>query len=253
MKNEDVLKLVSKTFSVLAKSSDTTQFCDYLANEVLAEFDVVSTCIALLEPNGRVKIVGSWGHTVEKDKSANQPLLWDPTLLTDAIRSSELKAYPTWQTFVEQYPHLIGLAGPGKSFVGVPFVGNGRRTGALGLSFGKELINYEEFNALWQLIGQAGELFVSKSWNSSPSITSAVGDLFVQSLEHSDEVRKLFSKRDLEVAQLTIAGHTISEIARRLNFSESTIKQTRIAIYKRLGVKSVSGLGDAADRLELFQ
>jgi DNA-binding CsgD family transcriptional regulator len=253
LKTTDALEVVSGTLRAMAKSSNADELCDYLANEVLSNFDVVATYLAILETDGRVTMVGSWGYPEERRSPDDRPSLWYPMAITDTIRTGEIEVYPTWDAYVTKYPHLVHRASPGKSFVCVPFSNLGRRAGGLGLTFGRELTDVEEFTQLWEVMGQAGDLFVSKSWAGGVFKSKGlnVEDL-PSTTESVQELREQFSSRDLEVVRLTLEGMTVTEIAHKLRFSESTIKQARMAVYKRLGVNRIVDLKQAVERLGLL-
>ena len=252
MKTTEALEVVSGTLRAMAKSSNADELCDYLANEVLSNFDVVATYLAILETDGRVTMVGSWGYPEERKSPDDRPSLWYPMAITDTIRTGEIEVYPTWDAYVTKYPHLLHRASPGKSFVCVPFSNLGRRAGGLGLTFGRELSDVEEFTQLWEVMGQAGDLFVSRSWAGGVFKARGLDVEALPSTADIDEVKNSFSERDLEVVRLTIDGYTVSDIARKLRFSESTIKQARMAVYKRLGVNRIVDLKQAVERLALL-
>lgn len=253
MDSAKVLSTIAGTLRAMAKSSNPDELCDYLANEVLKDFDVVATYLAILDTDGRVTMVGSWGYPEDRRSPDDRPSLWYPMAITDTIRTGHIQVYPTWDSYVEKYPHLIHRASPGKSFVCVPFSNLGRRAGGLGLTFGRPLEGVEEFTQLWEVIGQAGDLFISKSWAGD---VFKRGGLDVTQLPGSPEGRRPakseFSERELKVIRETIAGKTVAEIARELRFSESTIKQERMAVYKKLGVNRKIDLEQAASALELL-
>lgn len=252
MESTELLGVVSGTLRAMAKSSNPDELCDYLANEVLSDFDVVATYLAVLDSDGRVTMVGSWGYPEDRKSPLDRPSLWYPMAITDTIRTGEIEIYPTWDAYVTKYPHLLHRASPGKSFVCVPFSNLGRRAGGLGLTFGRELTDVEEFTQLWEVMGQAGDLFVSRSWAGGVFKARGLDVETLPSTEQLDDVKERFTERDLEVIRLTLDGFTVAEIARKLSFSESTIKQTRMAVYKRLGVNRIVDLKQATERLNLL-
>ena len=249
MKSDKVLSIVSGTLRAMANSSNPDELCDYLANDVLADFGVVATYLAVLDTDGRITMVGSWGYPASRRNPNDRPSLWYPMAITDTIRTGHIQVFPTWDAYMERYPDQAHRASPGKSFVCVPFSNLGRRAGGLGLTFSRELENVDEFTALWEVIGQAGDLFISKSWAGS---VFKPGGLNVDELPSIGDPRDTFSERDLEVIRRTVNGQTVATIARDLRFSESTIKQARMHVYKRLGVNRVVDLQHAAERLGLL-
>lgn len=244
------LEIISGTLRAMAKSSNPDELCDYLANEVLADFGVVATYLAVLDTDGRITMVGSWGYPASRRSPDDRPSLWYPMAITDTIRTGHIQVFPSWDSYMARYPDLAHRASPGKSFVCVPFSNLGRRAGGLGLTFCRELENVEEFTQLWEVIGQAGDLFISKSWAGS---VFKPGGLNVKELpEITGDPKDSFTERDLEVIRRTVAGQTVAVIARELRFSESTIKQARMHVYKKLGVNRKVDLEHAAKRLGLL-
>ena len=252
MESAEVLQVLSGALRAMAKSSNPYELCDYLANEVLADFNVVATYLAVLDADGRVTMVGSWGYPESRKSPDDRPSLWYPMAITDTIRTGEIQVFPTWASYVEKYPHLVERASPGESFICLPFSNLGRRAGGLGLTFGRPLTNWEEFAQLWEVIGQAGDLFISKSWAGNVFKPGGLNVDELPSLQDGSEVVSNFSERDLEVIRQTIQGRTVTQIARDLRFSESTIKQARMGVYKRLGVNRIADLKWAAERLGLI-
>ena len=252
-KNTD-FETISRLLNAMAISTSTDDFCDLLANVVLKQFDVAATYLAVLAPDGKITMVGSWGYPPERRSPEDRPSLWHPMAITDTVRTGEIQVYATWNDYVTKYPHLEQRASPGKSFVCVPFTTDGRRIGGLGLTFVHELAEEQLDLALWQILAQAGNVFVSKSWaaeafsNTAHSVTAprAVGGSGV-----SDK-KPAFSTRELDVIKRTIAGETAKEIANNLSYSESTIKQDRMAIYKKLGVSKAADVRDAAEAIGII-
>jgi DNA-binding CsgD family transcriptional regulator len=252
VESAEVLQVLSGALRAMAKSSNPDELCEYLAKEVLADFDVVATYLAVLDTDGRVTMVGSWGYPESRRSPDDRPSLWSPMAITDTIRTGEIQVFPTWASYVEKFPNLLHRASPGESFICVPFSNLGRRAGGLGLTFGRPLTNWEEFAQLWEVIGQAGDLFISKSWAGNVFKPGGINVDELPSLQDGSDVLSTFSSRDLEVIRQTLEGRTVSQIARELNFSESTIKQARMHVYKRLGVNRIADLRLAAERLGLL-
>jgi len=246
------LSVVASLLQAMAESRDANELCTMLGTKVLVDYDVAATYLAILAPDGRITMVGSWGYPPERRDPADRPSLWYPMSITDAIRLGQIKVHATWDSYLSDYPHLRHRAGPGKSYVSVPFTNNqGQRTGGLGLTFNSELVETPEHQELWPVIAQAGDLFINKSWAGAIFKPSAI-DVAEMNAEQLEELRHSFSERDLEVIRLTVGGGTVESIAKQLRYSESTIKQTRIAVYKRLGVKRVVDLALAAANLGLL-
>jgi len=240
------LEIVSRLLEAMEESEDANELCDHLANSVLSDFNLVASYLAVVESDGRITMLGSWGYPAHRRRSEDRPSLWEPMSITDTIRTGQVQVYKNWDVYIEKYPHLVERAGPGKSFVCIPFSSKGKRSGGLGLTFGDELTGVLEQERLWQVVAQAGGLFITKSWAAGVFGSKKVTDPLDEA-----EIRSSLNQRDIEIIRLTLRGKTISQIARELQFSDSTIKQARMAIYKKLGVSRAADLQHAAAALGL--
>lgn len=248
MKQGNSLEIVRGMLQAMADSNSPDELCDFLANDVLSELGVVASYLAVLDSDGRITMVGSWGYPASRRSPDDRPSLWYPMAITDTIRTGKVHSYGSWDEYIDRYPHLEHRASPGKSFVCIPFSNKGRRAGGLGLSFGQELPEVGDHEEIWEILAQAGGLFVSKSWAGGvfrPNAYTAEKPM------DEAELRSSLTARELEVIQLTSDGKTVAQISRILNFSESTIKQTRMAVYRKLGVKRAGDLPHAIQALGL--
>jgi DNA-binding CsgD family transcriptional regulator len=237
----------------MAISENPDDLCRLLGEDVLRGFDVAATYLAILAPDGRITMVGSWGYPEDRRDPRDRPSLWYPMAITDTVRSGEIQVFENWQAYMDKYPHLGHRAAPGKSFVCVPFNTAGVGTGGLGLTFNTELVGHPQHRDLWEILAQAGDLFVNRSWAGSIFKVSTIPVVQRDAEASPEAIRRSFSERDLRVVRLTVAGKTVQQISRELRYSESTIKQTRISAYKKLGVKSAADLAHAAAALGLLE
>lgn len=248
---ENKLSVISRLLRAMAASQSADEFCDFLANDVLSSYGIVATYLAVLDSDGRVSMVGSWGYPASRRSPDDRPSLWQPMAITDTIRTGEIHIYDSWQAYMDKYPDLGHRASPGKAFVCVPFTNQGKRTGGLGITFSEELTSQDIDKEFWQVIAEAGDLFVTKSWAGKVFKTNSKSIEDVTGSYHQD-VRSSLTARDLQVIKMTIDGKTMQQIGRALNFSASTIKQSRMAIYKKLGVTRGADLVHAVKLLGLF-
>ena len=242
------LKIVIEMLRAMTDSSNPDELCDFIANDVLADFNVVASYIGVLDSDGRLTMVGSWGYPPSRRSPDDRPSLWYPMAITDAVRTGRVHAYKTWANYIAAYPHLEHRAGPGVSFVCIPFTNKGRRAGGMGLAFGQELQESPELEDLWQVLAQAGGVFVTKSWAGGVFRQNA---FTAEKPMEADDLLNSLTEREIEVLKLSAEGKTVLQISRQLNFSESTIKQTRMAVYRKLGVKRAADLQHAITALGL--
>jgi DNA-binding CsgD family transcriptional regulator len=229
------LDLVVRLLRALAKSDSADDFCRAMALNVLSEFDVVATYVARLDSDAHVTMIGSYGYSRQRVENTPRPSIWEPMAITEAIRSGKVMIYKSWTEYIEKYPDKGHLASPGQAFVCLPLEVRGVKAGGFGITFAKPLDEVGFSPALWEVFSLVGDVFLTKGWETEmqrfPVPTTDFGD-------DNKFAASSLSAREREVLVAIALGLTNSKIARRLKFSESTIKQDTIRIFKILGVKN---------------
>jgi DNA-binding CsgD family transcriptional regulator len=244
------LELVVRLLRALAESESADDFCRAMALNVLSEFDVVATYVARLDSDAHVTMIGSYGYSRQRVDNTPRPSIWEPMAITDTIRSGEVMIYKTWDEYMARYPDQGHLASPGQAFVCLPLKVRGAKAGGFGITFARPLGEMNLNPAVWQVFSLVGDVFLTKGWDSEmerwPVPTTDFG-------EDERFAASSLSKREREVLVAIAQGLTNAQIARQLKFSESTIKQDTIRIFKVLGVKNRADAALAAKGLGLSE
>lgn len=246
------LHLVNRLLKALAESTDADDFCERLANDVLIDFDVAATYVASLARDGHITMVGSWGYPPERRRKDDRPSFWTPMAITDTIRTGEIQIFNTWDDYVDRYPELVNRAGPGASFVCVPFAIKGTRSGGLGITFTKPLSEVEFDAELWQVIANAGDLLLTKNWAGGvfKSPVAALGDNLGHPMQLASP--ESLTSREIEILKRIANQATNKQIAVDLKYSESLVRQETVRIFRKLGVKNRKNAALAAKSLGLI-
>ncbi len=231
----DHYDLILGTLHALSDADNADSFCRSMALNVLQDFGVIATYVARLDSDNRISMIGSFGYSQQRVANTGRPSIWENMSITETIRSGKVMVYSTWDEYITKYPDKGHLASPGQSFVCLPLKYRGARAGGFGITFSKPLDQLGIDSRIWEVFASAGEVFLSKSWSDelarNPVPVSDYG-------EDAQFAVGSLSEREREVLKLIALGHTNQRIARELRFSESTIKQDTIRIFKILGVKS---------------
>jgi DNA-binding CsgD family transcriptional regulator len=244
------LDLVVRLLRALAESENADEFCRAMALNVLAEFDVVATYVARLDSDAHITMIGSYGYSRQRVENTPRPSIWEPMAITDTIRSGEVMIYRTWDEYMAKYPDKAHLASPGQAFVCLPLKVRGARAGGFGITFARPLDELGLNEKLWQVFSLVGDVFLTKGWDNElerwpvPTIDFGKDEKFAAAS---------LTEREREVLALVGEGLTNAQIARALKFSESTIKQATIRIFKVLGVKNRADAVLAARGLGLLE
>lgn len=243
------LDVTLRMLHALAEAEDADDFCRALALDVLLEYGVVATYVARLDSDGKISMIGSYGYSQQRVEHTGRPSIWENMSITETIRSGKVMVFPTWQDYITRYPDKAHLASPGLAFVCLPLRVKGARAGGLGISFADSIDNAGISNQLWEVFAAAGDVFLTKGWAAElirrPVPTSDFG-------EDQKFAAATLSEREILVLKQMALGKTNQQIARDLAFSESTIKQDTIRIFKALGVRTRKDASLAAKTLGLI-
>jgi DNA-binding CsgD family transcriptional regulator len=235
------LEIVDNMLKAIVASRNPDQLCTLLATDVLKDFDVIASYLAVLDNDGRITMVGSFGYPEDRRSPDDRPSLWEPMAITDTIRTGQNQIFETWQQYIDRYPHLVHRAGPGQSFVCVPFSVKGTRAGGLGLTFNRPLANSEFNELLWSILANSGDIFISQGWATgvfkSPLDATNTPDTTTDKPRQFVDTDAL-TERALTILKHISLGRTNREIAVALTYSESTIKQETIKLFRALGVST---------------
>lgn len=231
----DYFDLILGTLHALSDADNADTFCRSMALNVLQDFGVIATYVARLDSDNRISMIGSFGYSQQRVENTGRPSIWENMSITETIRTGKVMVYETWDEYIAKYPDKGHLASPGQAFVCLPLKYHGARAGGFGITFAEPLEGAGLDPRIWDVFTSAGEVFLSKSWSvelaRNPVPVSDYG-------EDAEFALGSLSDREQKVLGLIARSYTNQRIARELKFSESTIKQDTIRIFKILGVKS---------------
>jgi DNA-binding CsgD family transcriptional regulator len=229
------MALVKRLLKSLRDSTSPDNFCQQLALSVLRDYKIEATYVARLDTDGCITMVGSWGYPVERRRIDDRPSIQTRMAITDTIREGKTLVFPTWDLYMDAYPHLEHRAGPGKAFVCVPFSQDGTRAGGVGISFAQTLDKVPIPDDVLELLAICCDVMIASTWAQSAFSarkeglpTKAIADL---------------SLRQKTILQLVAEGYQNADIAHKLRYSGSLVKKELQALYRLFGVADRKGLG----------
>lgn len=227
--------MIQGAFRSLIESETADEFCRAMALNVFQPLGVLATYIARLDSDNRISMLGSFGYSQQRVANTGRPSIWEPMAITDTIRSGEISVFETWETYISRYPDKAHLASPGQAFVCFPLRYKGAKAGGFGVTFDRPLTDSKLDSSLWQTLAMAGEVFLANRWAAEMERNPVPVNDYGEDIKFA---LGSLSVREKEVIELVAEGLTNSQIAKKLSYSESTIKQDTIHIFKLLGVSS---------------
>jgi DNA-binding NarL/FixJ family response regulator len=120
----------------------------------------------------------------------------------------------------------------------------GSPAGGLGVAFNR-YVTQDEFNQmLWETVSLIGEVYVSPAWFNAVNSTLKFGNV-----EANQNTVPSLTTRQHQILTYIRQGLTNDQIARSMSFSQSTIKQETMKIFRALGVTNREEAAEAALRL----
>jgi len=209
------------------------QICQQLVLSLLTRHEPRQCVIALFGADGSLHAVGEFGLAKQQIGSVARVSLWDAVPLADAVRTGE--------------PIVVDGPDP---LVAWPLSLPSQRVGALQVTFARQP-SEEELRA--DVTGIAAVLALYLSLLTSIAATPdraieilgaadgsggfPVGELAVlQRPPSSKQAPASLSPRQMQILELMASGMTNSQIAKRIGYSESTVRQETMVIYRYFGV-----------------
>lgn len=219
-------------------------FCQKLVLEIFADFQPWGACVGSFHSDGHVKVLGAFGMgdglllQYEHASCLGMPTIGG--LYVNGLRASDPEDLPSvggvglFPLLNSHGPNAIGLIKNSTGFSGFIQV--------LFLHPVDPAVIASKFDVLIRVLGILLPIYRT-SWQSTQSFVSD-GDLLNTGeirrvLEGHEEAPSLDHKltvRQEDILKKISLGKTNAQIARDIGFSESTVRQETIDIYRKLGV-----------------
>ncbi|MFM1795337.1 MAG: hypothetical protein RLZZ340_14 [Actinomycetota bacterium] len=228
------LELAARLLKSLRDSTSPDNFCQRLALSVLRDYEIEATYVARLDTDGCITMVGSWGYPAERRRVDDRPSIQTKMAITDTIREGKTLVFPTWDAYMDAYPHLEHRAGPGKAFVCVPFSQDGTRAGGVGISFAQTLEEVPIASEVLEIMAICCDVMITSSWAQSAFNARREG---LPSKAITD-----ITNRQKTILQLLSEGYSNPDIAMKMRYSPSLVKKELQVLYRLFGVADRKGL-----------
>ena len=241
MINVDTTKLVADLAKTVLEDPDPNQFLAHIINKTLASLDARGGILGIIEREGFLDSQGTYGYEKNMVDPYMRIPLWTPMPITDAARSGDITVFKSPQEMIKVYPHLSDFR---ESELGVtisaPIKYRNTVIGAIGFTSMKAPHKgFEESETTQGVLALCG-LYIRNLLASRVTITK----------DYSAGVKTL-SPRQKQIINLFKENLTTDQMAERLKYSSSTIKQDIIKIYSVFGVNSRSAVVELAKKAGL--
>jgi DNA-binding CsgD family transcriptional regulator len=243
-------EVLLEAIEFLGGTPNPHSLCRHLTLNVAAETRPVGALIAVLEADGTLRIAGSFGIDDEMLTARASQTIADDSPLAETIRSGRPTFYANASEIRRQFPDFVVADANIMPTAIWPIASHGERIGAIQLFFNEhssESPLTADFEAVVALIAlyarlQFGAGMSGTRWSTVDRRQSSTGSAAVSDRRRPSGIAEL-TVRQTVVLDHICAGRTNAQIAHVVGFSESTVRQETMAIYRTLGVE---GRGQAA-------
>ena len=228
MIDNDAIKLVSELSKTVLDEPTPEILASHIALKILAELDCRGVVLGVVQREGFLDLIGTYGYPSRSTEPFLRMPLWNPMPITDAVRTGEMSIFNTPQELVEKYPHLSAVAtGERAITVSAPVKFRNTVIGAVGFtSMNPPTNGFEKSDTTDAILSITG-IYLKNFLNNKHE----------NERDYSHATKSL-SARQRQIISLFKEDLTTDQMADRLKYSSSTIKQDIIKIYSIFGVNS---------------
>lgn len=218
--------------SYLASKPTLDEVAQFFVLDSFREHKPRASLISVFDSSGNVSTAGSFGYPPDVVRALKRMSLWDRSPAVDAIRDGEPIVLNDRSSLVGEYPWLENHDGLLNPTIAWPLTLGTQRLGSLQLQFA-DSVKYDDvaptFTATTPILG----LYLSLR-SSVPTMSE--GERPTSSPRSGNgQVETELTARQLRILHLLAEGLTNPQIAARIGFSDSTVRQETMAIYRFLG------------------
>jgi len=238
---EDTTKLIADLAKTVLEEPKPEQFLAHIVNRTLASIDARGAVLGVIEREGFLDLQGTYGYEEELVKPFMRIPLWSPLPLTDAARLGEISVFMSPKELVAKYPNLKDIETQDSGVtVSAPVIFRNTVIGAIGFTSLKAPQEGFEFSdATAGVLALCGlyirNLIANKKDNSKDYLSSM----------------KSLTPRQKQIIKLFKEDLTTDQMAERLKYSSSTVKQDIIKIYSIFGVNNRMAVVHLAEKVGL--
>ena len=216
------------------------QFLAHIVNRTLAPIDGRGAVLGIIEREGFLDLHGTYGYSTKMVEPFMRIPLWTPMPLTDAARTGEANIFLKPEEIVAKYPHLKDSITEHAVTVSVPVLFRNTVIGVLGFtSLKAPSPDFAKLDSTQGIVALCGlyirNLLAHKAENNK---------------DYASSVKSL-SSRQKQIINLFKEDLTTDQMAERLKYSSSTIKQDIIKIYAIFGVNNRNAVVQLAEKAGL--
>ena len=222
------IELIASLAKVVQDNPDPYQLTSHIALHTLASLDCRSVALGVIQREGFLDLIGNYGLSEKTTSPFTRMPLWTLNPMTDSARTGEFIYTKTVAELNTKYPVMADLEErPSEIVVAAPIKFRNTTIGSIAFGVIKEPPAGYETHPLTEALLSIVGLYL-RNFNERK----------VENGRNHAEAAKTLSPRQKQIIQLFNDDLTTDQMADRLRYSPSTIKQDIIKIYDIFGVST---------------
>ena len=243
MIDADPVKLIADFTKLVLDEPAPDLFLSHITNQTLSSLDCRGAILGVIKREGFLDLVGTYGYKEDVVQPFARIPLWTPMPISDAARTGELNIFNNTKELIAAYPALAQFENePNNVTVSAPIKYRGAVIGAVGFTSLKAPQKEFQNSPVTQTILALCGLYVR----------NLLAARIAEERDYSGAVKTL-STRQKEIISLFEEDLTTEQMADKLRYSASTIKQDIIKIYGVFGVNSRTSVIELARKAGLIK
>lgn len=227
---------LSDLISFISERPTPDQVAQFIVLQTLKDFAPRAAIISVFFSDGSVHAAGSFGLNQDAIRGVHRRSLWDRDPAIDAIREGNpiiVNGHNVHNNSPAEYASILGSDLPNIAW---PLIVGNQRVGSLQIHFSDHFHTDSISEILDDISGVLGLYLTFQNLNH--------GTNYSPSRNNHHEPTDSLTPRQMKILKLLAQGLTNPQIAARIGYSDSTVRQETMAIYRHLGV---NGRRDAVD------
>jgi DNA-binding CsgD family transcriptional regulator len=224
MNSDQKSRAISKLATLSASATTPSSFLTEIVHDIFRNCQPTGAFLTRLTREGNLKMIASYGYSEAAIAEFETISMWEATPATDAVREKKLIAIHGSEEWRHRFPKISRILGDDHIVVALPLIYRLGVIGAFTMSLKSCPEDLESDHDFWSGVASICSFFVVNI--SEP-----------QHLNSAPTIGVYLTERQKKIVHYFKDGLTLAEIAGKLGYSHSTIRQEIIKIYRLLGVR----------------
>ncbi len=222
----EALAFVHRICRGLSAAPSEDRICRDLVLDLPERFSAGAAVLAQLRDDGALHVTGRFGYPGGDQLPSRFPLTEDWPVIR-ALRQPEPLVLPTAASVLDRFPRVADSTCSPRPFAATQLTYGGSPVGVVGISFERPIDDVDGVTLLLRTVRDVVGLYIGAAWDRDSELGRTAG-------RRTDDAP--LSPRQLTILHLLAEGMGNAQIAFRIGFSESTVRQEAMTIYRALGV-----------------